>query len=193
MRLLRALLNCGELDGARVLRRETVASMMTNHIGDLDVHAMRTAHPEVSNDFDQFPAAQHKWGLSFDINERPGPNGRSAGSVSWGGLLNCYFWIDPVTKIAGALFTQILPFYDARVVALYGELERGIYRALHPRASLRDALVGAWKLVSCRETDVETGDVFPPDGVSVPFSRPKRVLKGRLVVRTVAVGRPRPR
>ena len=164
MRLLRALLNGGELDGARVLRTETVALMMTNHIGDLNVHEMRSANPNVSNDFDQFPDQPHKWGLSFDINERPGPNGRSAGSVSWGGLLNCYFWIDPVKKVAGALFTQILPFYDARVVALYAELERGIYGALSPRPSLRDSLVGAWKLVSCRETDVQTGDVFLPMG-----------------------------
>ncbi len=164
MRLLRALLNGGELDGVRILRPETVASMMANHIGDLDVHEMRSAHPEVSNDFDQFPGEAHKWGLSFDINERPGPNGRSAGSASWTGLLNCYFWIDPVKKVAGALFTQILPCYDARVVALYGELERGIYRALDRRPSLRDALVGAWQLVSCRETDLETGEVFLPMG-----------------------------
>jgi methyl acetate hydrolase len=45
-------------------------------------------------------------------------------------LLNCYFWLDPVKKVTGALFTQILPFFDARVVSLYGEFERGLYRGL---------------------------------------------------------------
>jgi hypothetical protein len=50
--------------------------------------------------------------------------------VSWAGLLNCYFWLDPVKKVTGALFTQILPFFDARVVSLYGEFERGLYRGL---------------------------------------------------------------
>jgi methyl acetate hydrolase len=50
--------------------------------------------------------------------------------VSWAGLLNSYFWLDPVKKVTGALFTQILPFFDARVVSLYGEFERGLYHGL---------------------------------------------------------------
>jgi CubicO group peptidase (beta-lactamase class C family) len=130
MRLLRALLNGGSLGGVHILRPQTVAMMMVNQIGELNVHEMRTAHPEFSNSFDQFPAQPHKWGLSFDINEQPGPNGRSAGSISWAGLLNCYFWLDPVKKVTGAMFTQILPFFDAKVTSLYGEFERGLYNGL---------------------------------------------------------------
>lgn len=105
----RAVLAQGSLDGARILRPETVVMMMVNQIGDLNVHEMRTAAP---------------------TNEAPGPNGRSAGSASWAGLLNCYFWLGPAKKVTGALFTQILPFFDDRVVALYGEFERGLYRGL---------------------------------------------------------------
>ena len=127
---LQMLLNGGSFNGARLLRPETVAQMMVNQIGDLNVHEMRTAQPAYSNSFDQFPGQPHKWGLSFDINTRPGPNGRAAGSISWAGLLNSYFWLDPVSKVTGALFTQILPFYDDRVVALYGAFERGLYRGL---------------------------------------------------------------
>jgi methyl acetate hydrolase len=130
MAFLQILLHGGSLNGNRILRPETVATMMANHIGDLNVHEMQTAQPAFSNSFDQFPNAPHKWGYSFDINERAGPNGRSAGSVSWAGLLNCYFWLDPVKKVTGALFTQMLPFFDARVVSLYGEFERGLYRGL---------------------------------------------------------------
>ncbi|HMG50167.1 MAG TPA: serine hydrolase domain-containing protein [Inquilinus sp.] len=130
MTFLRMLLNGGSLDDTRILRPETVAAMMSNQIGDLDVREMRTAQPAYSNSFDQFPGAPHKWGYSFDINQRPGPHGRSAGSISWAGLLNCYFWLDPVKRVAGGLFTQILPFFDDRVVALYGDFENGLYRGL---------------------------------------------------------------
>jgi hypothetical protein len=66
----------------------------------------------------------------FTVIPKPGPNGRSAGSISWAGLLNCYFWLDPVKHVTGALFTQVLPFYDERVVALYGPFERGLYAGL---------------------------------------------------------------
>jgi hypothetical protein len=66
------------------------------------------------------PGQLHKWGPSFDINMQPGPNGRSAGSISWAGLINCCFWLDPVKHVTGALFTQVLPFYDERIVAIDG-------------------------------------------------------------------------
>ena len=127
---LRMLLNGGALNGVRLLRPETVALMLRNQIGDLCVHEMRSAQPAFSRSFDQFPGQAHKWSFSFDLNTAPGPNGRAAGSVSWAGLLNCYFWLDPVNKVAGSLFTQILPFYDKRVVALYGAFERGLYAGL---------------------------------------------------------------
>ena len=128
LRFLRMLLGGGSLDGVKVLRPETVALMMTNQIEGLYVQEMHSAQPAISNSFDQFPGQSHKWGLSFDINTQDGPNGRKAGSISWTGLLNCYFWLDPVSKVTAALFTQVLPFYDARMVSLYGAFERGIYK-----------------------------------------------------------------
>ncbi|AUT68319.1 MULTISPECIES: serine hydrolase domain-containing protein [Paraburkholderia] len=130
MAFLQMLLNGGTYRGERVLRADTVAMMFRNHIGDLQVAEMKTAQPSWSNSFDQFPGAAHKWGLSFDINTQPGPHGRSAGSVSWAGLLNTYFWVDPVKRVAGSLFTQMLPFYDARVVNLYGQFEWAFYDGL---------------------------------------------------------------
>jgi methyl acetate hydrolase len=127
---LQMLLNGGSLNGARLLKPETVAMMLQNQIGELNVHEMHSAQPPFSRSFDQFPGQTHKWSFSFDVNTAPGPHGRSAGSVSWAGLLNCYFWLDPVKKITGSLFTQVLPFYDERVVALYGAFERGLYAGL---------------------------------------------------------------
>ncbi|TCR73376.1 serine hydrolase domain-containing protein [Rhizobium sp. BK376] len=130
MMLLQALLHGGKFNGAKILKPETVAMMMQNQIGELNVRKMISSAPAYSNSFDQFPEQKHKWGYSFDINTEAGPHGRSAGSVSWAGLLNCYFWIDPVRKVTGSLFTQLLPFYDDRVVALYGDFERGLYDGL---------------------------------------------------------------
>jgi len=130
MALLQMLVNSGTFRGERILRADTVATMFQNQIGDLQVTEMKTAQPAWSNSFDQFPGMPHKWGLSFDINTQPGPHGRSAGSISWAGLLNSYFWVDPVRKVAGTLFTQILPFYDPRVVDLYGQFEQWLYHGL---------------------------------------------------------------
>jgi methyl acetate hydrolase len=124
---LQMLLHGGTFHGARILKPETVALMQQNQIGDLRVTEMKTAAPVYSRDFDQFPDMAHKWGLSFDINPEPGPNGRSAGSISWGGLLNCYFWLDPVKRVTGVLFTQVLPFFDPEVLKLYAAFERGVY------------------------------------------------------------------
>jgi CubicO group peptidase (beta-lactamase class C family) len=130
MAFLQMLLGDGTFNGAQILKPETVAAMRTNQIGDLDVNPLKSSAPVWSNDANLFPGMQQKWGLSFDINTKPGPNGRSAGSCSWAGLLNCYYWIDPVKKATGAMFTQLLPFYDARVVDLYGTFERGLYAGL---------------------------------------------------------------
>src|SRR5450830_286848 len=130
MAFLQMLVRGGSFNGARLLKPETVASMFRNHIGDLNVVEMKSALPAYSNSFDQFPGMAHKWGLSFDINMQAGPHGRSAGSGSWAGLLNSYFWIDPVKRVTGAMFTQVLPFYDARVVNLWGQVEEGIYGGL---------------------------------------------------------------
>jgi CubicO group peptidase (beta-lactamase class C family) len=62
-----------------------------------------------------------------------GPNGRSAGTVSWAGLFNSYYWLDPVRRVAGVILTQILPFADPAAVRLYGQFERGVYSLLDAR------------------------------------------------------------
>jgi CubicO group peptidase (beta-lactamase class C family) len=131
LKFLQMLLHGGVFNGSTLLKPETVAMMFRNHIGDLNVVEMKSAQPAYSESFNQFPDTPHKWGLSFDINSQPGPNGRSAGSGSWAGLLNCYFWIDPVKQVTGAIFTQTLPFYDPGVVKLHGQFEQGLYTGLN--------------------------------------------------------------
>jgi CubicO group peptidase (beta-lactamase class C family) len=64
------------------------------------------------------------------INVQPGPDGRSAGSLTWAGIFNTYYWIDPTKRVTGLIMTQVLPFADQTSVRLYGQFERGVYNAL---------------------------------------------------------------
>ena len=124
---LQMLLHGGSFEGARLLRPETVALMGENHIGGLPAGILKTCAPELSNDVDFFPGAKLRWGLGYMLNMEPGPNGRSAGTVSWAGLANSYYWLDPARRVAGVILTQILPFADPAAVRLYGRFERAIY------------------------------------------------------------------
>jgi CubicO group peptidase (beta-lactamase class C family) len=132
LNFLRMLLGDGRFDGARLLRPETVREMGRNQVGNLAAGVMRTVMPERSNDFVLFPDGSCRWGLAYMINTEPGPDGRSAGSLSWGGIFNSYYWIDPTRHVAAVILTQILPFADPRALALLGAFERAVYAALPP-------------------------------------------------------------
>jgi len=128
--LLRALMHGGTLDGVRILRPETVALMGKNQIGDIEAGLLRTSAPMLSNDVDFFPGISLKWGLGHMLNMRGVPGGRSAGSMTWAGLYNTYYWIDPVKQIAAVFMTQVMPFADHRALQLYRQFERGLYAAV---------------------------------------------------------------
>ncbi|TMJ65534.1 MAG: beta-lactamase family protein [Alphaproteobacteria bacterium] len=127
---LQMLLHQGRFNGAELLRPGTVSQIGQNQIGNLQLGIMKTAMPELSNDVDLFPGVRCGHGLASVVNAQQGPNGRSAGTLTWAGLFNTYYWIDPQKHVTGVILTQILPFADARAVKLYGEFERGIYDAL---------------------------------------------------------------
>jgi methyl acetate hydrolase len=120
----------GSLGGAQVLKRETVDLMAQNHIAPLDIPCIKTAAPGLSNDVDLFPGMRKGWGLSFLINTQDAPTGRSAGSLAWAGLANTYFWIDRAKRVSGVFLSQLLPFYDATAIDLFGKFETEVYRAL---------------------------------------------------------------
>jgi CubicO group peptidase (beta-lactamase class C family) len=130
MIFLRMLLAGGSFNGAQILKPETVALMGQNHIGNLEAGILKTSIPARSNDVDLMPGISLKWGLAAMINVEPGPHGRSAGSLTWAGLYNAYFWIDPARRVAATIMTQILPFADPRALRLCGQFERGVYAAL---------------------------------------------------------------
>ena len=127
LRFLRMLLGNGQLDGVQVLRPETVAEMGRNQIGELTAGVITTAMPEVSNDAEFFPGMVKRWGLGAMITAEEAPTGRAAGSLTWAGIANTYFWIDPTRRVTGLLLTQILPFADAHVLELFAQFEGAIY------------------------------------------------------------------
>jgi CubicO group peptidase (beta-lactamase class C family) len=130
--LLQALLNGGCLRETGILRPETVALMSENQIGNLEVGILKTTNPALSNDVDFFPGVRLRWGFGHMINIDPVPDCRKAGSLTWAGLFNTYYWIDPTTRIAGVIMMQILPFADRQALKAYRQFERGICRALGP-------------------------------------------------------------
>jgi methyl acetate hydrolase len=132
---LRMLLHGGTLNGAQVLKPETVALMLQNHIGNLLVNKLPTSQPALSNDAEFFPGMAKKWGLTWLINTEDVPGRRSAGSVAWAGLFNTYYWLDPKQQVTGVIMTQILPFADPTVLQLLDEFETAVYRTVKENAS----------------------------------------------------------
>jgi CubicO group peptidase (beta-lactamase class C family) len=134
LRFMRALLRGGELDGERVLAPETVELAFSDHLAGAALPGpINSAVPELCNDIPSFPFPQG-WGLGFHLVLKDVPGMRRAGTGDWAGLFNCFYWIDRATGVAGALLTQVLPFFDLRVVVASADFEHGVYAALGARA-----------------------------------------------------------
>lgn len=127
LRFCRMWLNQGTLEGARILKPETVREAMRDQIAPLEVTPMKSAAPASTNDVELFPGMRKGWGLSFLINDEDVPGGRAAGSLAWAGLANTYYWIDPKRDRAGVIATQILPFADPKVLEAFAAMERAVY------------------------------------------------------------------
>ena len=125
IRFLRMLLNGGELDGARVLKPETVRSLGEVQTGELRAGAFKTANGALSTDFDLYPDMHTGHGLATMVTPEATREGRSPGALAWAGIFNTYYWADPEAGKAGVLMTQLMPFGDPDVLALLRALEKG--------------------------------------------------------------------
>lgn len=126
LRLLRLFLGGGILDGRRLLSTEGIAAITRNQIGDLKAEPQQKALAERSNDF-IFMDGSQRFGFGVLIETRDGAAGRSAGTFSWGGIFNTYFWVDPRADLAVVLLMQTSPFADPQSMALLESFERGVY------------------------------------------------------------------
>lgn len=110
-RFLQAMLNGGELDGARILSPTTVELMTTDHLHGLE-----------------FRPGQG-FGLGFsvvkDVGERGIPG--SVGEYGWGGAYHSTYWVDPVEDLVVVYFTQLLPAGD---LDDQGKLRALVYQAI---------------------------------------------------------------
>ena len=80
----------GQLNGARIVSPQTIATMGRNHMGSVGVRAVKTAMPDRSSDFTFVADGRDKWGIGFMITADGRPGRRTAGSLSWGGINNTY-------------------------------------------------------------------------------------------------------
>jgi CubicO group peptidase (beta-lactamase class C family) len=103
MRFARMLQNGGELDGARILKPETIRLMATDVM------------PAEVTDKSWLPTkGQVGFGIDFAVRVRPPANSQEAsgavGEFFWDGAADTLFWVDPKNKITAVLFTQYRPF-----------------------------------------------------------------------------------
>jgi CubicO group peptidase (beta-lactamase class C family) len=113
-RFLQMLLNKGELGGKRLLRRETVKLMTRNQVGDLKV--------TIRDHGDKFG-----YGVGVVTKAAQAKEVGSAGTFSWGGIYNTYFWVDPEKEVVGVLMSQLYPFDH---LTIREDFQRLIYEAL---------------------------------------------------------------
>jgi len=99
-------------------------------MGDVRVSLQDAAAPQLAR---QFPlgAGRDGFGLGFQVTGPPQEsNSRAPGSMSWAGIFNTEFWIDPERGLGAVLLMQYLPFYDSDAIATLIGFEQRLYREL---------------------------------------------------------------
>ena len=103
-RFAQMLANGGELDGARVLSRKTVAFMHANLIPPVQLPL------ELSG----LPVPGYGFGLgsrvALDVAQTGSPG--SVGEFGWSGAAKTDYWVDPVEQIVGVFMTQSMLSFD---------------------------------------------------------------------------------
>jgi len=130
-RFIRLMLNEGRTGHAQLLKPETVREMRRNQTGDLKVRLQPTADAGYSR---PFPAGvgEDVWGFGFQIAmpATPRPDMRRPGSMTWAGIDNTFFWIDPQSKVGVLVMMQLLPFYDESALRVLDGVESRVYQNL---------------------------------------------------------------
>ncbi|MDG2533354.1 serine hydrolase [Sphingomonas sp. HITSZ_GF] len=114
-RFLHMLLNGGELDGARILKPETVALAMSN---------LLPAGTDTSllNETARDTGVQMGFGAGGSVYLNDMPGGPGKGTFGWGGAAGTIAWVDPVHKVRGVAMINL--FGDT---PLKREVSKAIY------------------------------------------------------------------
>lgn len=103
LRFAQMLLSGGELDGARIISRKTVALMTSDHLPpEVGFSASTRSQFEESSPTPEFGQG---FGLGFCVRKEPGrsPVPGSVGDFYWSGVHGTYFWVDPQEQLVGVL------------------------------------------------------------------------------------------
>jgi CubicO group peptidase (beta-lactamase class C family) len=130
-KFVRMLLNGGTLNGTKILSESSVRTMGENAIGAIFVERQPDADKLRTKPF-PLGAGKDKFGLGFQIaSNDPAMKGfRSPGSMSWAGIFNTEFWVDPVKQVGGVHMMQLLPFYDDGAIKALRGFEEAVYKNL---------------------------------------------------------------
>jgi methyl acetate hydrolase len=128
---IQMLLNGGTLHGTRLLSERSVRMMSENQIGSVVVQEQPAADPLRSRPY-PLGAGRDKFGFGFQIAMKDPRyvKYRSEGSLSWAGIDNTHFWIDPNRRIGAVWLAQVLPFYDEACIRRLREFEELVYQHL---------------------------------------------------------------
>lgn len=101
LRFCQMLLDGGELDGVRILKKEAVAEMARNQLSEEAMKAKNGGKSDVGDGF----------GLGFGV--RVGKDdpaaGRAVGEYYWGGAASTHFWISPRQEMIVVALEQFMP------------------------------------------------------------------------------------
>ena len=133
LRFAEMLRRGGELDGHRVLGRNTVRFMTRNHlpggesIGDMAFGPGETGSRAVMGFGPGFAGAGFGLGFSVTIDPVRSQVIGSPGEYSWGGAASTVFWVDPVEDMIVIFMTQLMP---AGTFDFRGQLQALVHQAL---------------------------------------------------------------
>jgi CubicO group peptidase (beta-lactamase class C family) len=118
LRFAQMILNGGELDGVRLLRRETVARMLSNQL-PASLIPLRVGEIVIPG---------NGFGLGFSVVvDPPVPGIADRGRAAWAGYANTFFWIDPNRRMIAMVLAQTFPF---GVPPLELDFRRLVYEAV---------------------------------------------------------------
>lgn len=126
IKILHALL---KNDGT-LLKKETVEMMFQPHLTPKSKEAMAKvlAIPEVNQMMGGLPEGTPRdWGLGGMLLEDDISGWRRKGALSWGGMPNLTWWIDPKEGICGLYASQILPPGESKSVEMCVMFEKEMY------------------------------------------------------------------
>ena len=106
--------------------------MGENNIGPIFVELQPVTDPSLARN--RFRWARVTINSALAFRSRPAIRSTrcfaARGSMSWAGIYNTEFWIDPVQHIGGVMMMQVLPFYDDGAIRTLRDFEKLVYQNL---------------------------------------------------------------